>query len=470
MRRPLAFVDIETTGGSYTHGRVLEIGVLRVENHRVVDKFHSLLNPIGGVPQVITRLTGITTADVQGEPQFAQIAPRLTEILDGAVFIAHNVRFDYSFIKREYALIEQQFSPKLLCTVRLSRSLFPHERRHGLEAVIERHKLRVNARHRAYDDAEAIWQFYQLLLQEFDLDTIEQAVGSQLKRQALPPHLTEADIEVLPETPGVYIFEGEATDSVPLYIGKSVNIRERVLSHFYDDLKRAAEFQVSQQLRRIRTITTSGELGALLLESRLVKEQQPLYNKRLRRTHELTMASGMMHSSGYPTISFATEGDAREALALYRTKGRAKLAVLTLADEYRLCKKLLGLEKAQAACFGYQLHKCLGACIGQESVADYTARFEAAFAASRIQAWPFGRAILITERHPFVAEGSAYLVNNWCLVAQIHEDAAGLARVEEVRLPFDLDAYQILQSYLKNPKTKRFVREVDEADILAFAG
>ncbi len=182
MSYPLAFIDVETTGGSID-SRVLEIGIIRVENNRVVDTFETMLDPLGYVPPIITEITGITNDDIEHAPQFEQAVPRLLEILDGTIFTAHNVSFDYGFMKREFAKQHNLFAPPLLCTVKLSRRLFPQYSKHSLEAIIERHQIPVSARHRALADAEAMWQFYQLMLHEFDLDTVEQAMMAQLKRQ-----------------------------------------------------------------------------------------------------------------------------------------------------------------------------------------------------------------------------------------------------------------------------------------------
>ena len=180
LSQPLAFVDIETTGGSHVTSRVLELGVVRVERSQVVARYQTLLHPDGVVPPFITGLTGITDADVASSPRFAQVAGELTEILNGAVFVAHNVRFDYSFLKMEFERLGVPFRPPLLCTVKLSRRLFPQFRTHKLGDLIARHGLRAPARHRAYDDADCLWQFYQLCLAEFDLDTVEAAVRMQL--------------------------------------------------------------------------------------------------------------------------------------------------------------------------------------------------------------------------------------------------------------------------------------------------
>jgi len=204
---PLAFVDIETTGGSHFTSRVLEVGVVRVEQNRVVATYRSLINPNEDIPAFITGLTGITNEDVVNAPSFAAISDELAEILDGAVFVAHNVRFDWLFLKMEFERLGANFRPQLLCTVRLSRRLFPQFRTHKLADLIERHQLNAPARHRAYDDAHCLWQFYQMCLAEFDLDTIDEAIKSQLTVQSVPSQLDPGQVDALPDGPGVYVFE-----------------------------------------------------------------------------------------------------------------------------------------------------------------------------------------------------------------------------------------------------------------------
>jgi DNA polymerase-3 subunit epsilon len=181
LDEPLAFIDIETTGGSPRHARLLEVAVIRVENHRVVGEYQQLVDPGGWIPAAITQLTGIRDDDITSAPTFRTIADELHEILDGAIFVAHNVQFDYGFINMEFDQIGVRYDPRLLDTVRLSRRLYPGVSGHSLAAIIERFKLTTKARHRAYDDAKVLWDFYRIMMAEFDLDTIEAAVYAQPK-------------------------------------------------------------------------------------------------------------------------------------------------------------------------------------------------------------------------------------------------------------------------------------------------
>ncbi len=158
--RPLVFVDVETTGGMAWSSRILEIGLLRVEGGKIVATMNQVLDPDEHVPDWITRLTGIAHAETLGKPRFEDVLPSLSKLFDGAVFVAHNVNFDYSFFAEEYRRLSDKFSMDKLCTVRLSRTLFPFERSHRLDEVIRRSGYHVANRHRAYDDAAVLHKFW----------------------------------------------------------------------------------------------------------------------------------------------------------------------------------------------------------------------------------------------------------------------------------------------------------------------
>jgi DNA polymerase-3 subunit epsilon len=204
--RPVVFADIETTGLGARSGRIIEIALIRVEQNQVVDEFHSLVNPGHHLPDWISSLTGILDTDLENQPYFADIADKVAKILEGAVFIAHNVRFDYSFIKNHLADSGRLFKPELLCTVRLSRALYPSERSHKLENIIKRHNIKVPARHRAYEDARALWDFCNIAYREHGEEVFCNAVAKQIKRRSLPPNLNPDIVGQISNNPGVYIF------------------------------------------------------------------------------------------------------------------------------------------------------------------------------------------------------------------------------------------------------------------------
>lgn len=449
FRQPLVFVDIETNGLDHIRGRVIEVAAIRVEDGEITKTFRSLIDPDTPLPYYITNLTGIAAGDLAGAPAFAAIADELQETLDGALFVAHNVRFDYSFLKQEFARLGRTFTPKQLCTVRLSRALYPHEKGHKLADIIRRHDFAVAARHRAYDDAEVLWRFVQYIAKNMPPEHIEAAVAKQIKRPALPKGLEAELVTGLPETPGVYIFEDDSGQ--PLYVGKSVNIKKRVMSHFSRDHAESKEFKISQAVKNVRTEQTAGELSALLLESRLVKELQPVYNRQLRRKQLLVLVKAATDEGGYSTVQLHETAnidptELSSILAVFPRKQRANQALETMAKTYDLCPKLLGLEKASGACFWYQLKKCRGACVGAEPAALYNARVHIAFEQSRIQAWPYAGPVVLEESS--TEQASGIIVDQWCVLGQIDQQADCEQVFQAGNSAFDLDTYKILQSFL----------------------
>lgn len=447
LDQPLVLVDIETNGLNHVRGRVIEVAAIRIENGQIVREFRQLLDPGAPLPQFITNLTGITENDLQGAPLFAAIANELHEMLEGAIFVAHNVRFDYSFLKQEFKRVGMTFSPRQLCTVRLSRALYPEHRSHKLQSLIDRYNFRVSERHRAYDDALVLWQFLQHVQQSFRPETLEKALNMQLKKPSLPKGLAADALTSLPTGPGVYILKD--ADGAPIYIGKSVNIRQRVASHFMRDHQDVGEFKIAQHVRHITTHSTSGELEALLLESRLIKEQLPLYNKQLRRTTKLWLATASPTPNGHLSVQLEiaqniTPGMTPGILGIYSNRRKARETLQVLAREAELCPKLLGLEKGSGACFLHQLKRCRGACAGTEAPVLYNQRLLDAFVHHRIARWPYKGPILVQENNA----RKGLIINQWCLIAEISQDEACDPVITHLPRLFDMDAYKIIRSYL----------------------
>src|SRR6185437_6517057 len=236
------------------------------------------------IPPAIQTLTGITDAMVARAPSFDAVAAHVRAELADCVFAAHNARFDYGFLKNAFARIGAAFTARVLCTVRLSRRLFPEGEGHGLDALIARHGLEVDARHRALGDARAIWSFVQKAYALLPCDTVDAAIKRILRIPSLPAQLAADALDALPDAPGVYLFYGE--NPLPLYIGKSVDLRERVGAHFTGDWRSETDLRLSQEIRRIEHEETAGELGALLREAVLIKALMPAHNRALRRKED----------------------------------------------------------------------------------------------------------------------------------------------------------------------------------------
>lgn len=445
---PAVFVDIETNGGNGANGRIIEVGLIRVEDGQVVREYKSLVNPGTGVPVWIERLTGIRNSDLEGAPYFDDIAEELRELLEGAIFVAHNVRFDYSFFRSHFKALGYDYKPKLFCTVRMSRGLYPEHRGHSLEKIIQRHGIAAENRHRAYDDARAIYDFTQLAIAEKGHEAFLANAALQMKTKTLPPNLDETKFAHLPTTAGIYIFEAE--DGTPLYVGKSVNIRSRVLSHFASDTKVAKEMKLSQRSFNVAYEQTDTEIEALLLESARIKELQPMFNRLLRRKVTQSVLMRKYDSHGYLTIAIENR-DLSEATDLdtiygvYTNRTKAKAALESLTRTFGLCPKLMGLEKATTYCFRYQLGLCKGACGGEELPDSYNQRAELAMEHSRIDAWPFRTKIAVQ-----ISEHKSLIVDQWVIEGVMqHEFEPTLERLSN---GFDIDTYKILRAYLrKNP-------------------
>ncbi|MBC7707855.1 GIY-YIG nuclease family protein [Polaromonas sp.] len=389
--------------------------------------------------------------------------------MHGAIFVAHNVRFDYSFLKQEFSRLGLQFLPKQLCTVKLSRALYPHVKGHKLGDIITRHNFSFNARHRAYDDAAVLWQFMQYIEKNYTPEQIEMAVGRQLKQPAIPKSLQPEMVRNLPETAGVYIFED--AEGRPLYVGKSINIKKRVMSHFGRDHAESKEFKIAQTIENITTYETGGELAALLLESKLVKELQPLYNRQLRRTAKLTLARQLIDADGYIHVALeeASQIDsatAGQVLGVYTRRGKAKDACADLTKLHELCPKLMGLEKSSGSCFWRQLRKCRGACMGQEDPEIYNARLLTAFERQRIKAWPYRGPILLEEK----VSGSAVralVIDQWCVLGELTQEEYCEPVLEARPRHFDLDTYKILQAFLASKIDKLRIQKMTAEQLQA---
>ena len=446
----VAFVDLETTGMRAAVDRVTEVGIVRVDadpdgGAPRVSEWSTLVNPGEPIPAMIQALTGITDAMVSDAPPFSTIASAIEARIDGCVFVAHNARFDHGFLKHEFARIGRPFSARALCTVKLSRRLFPDADGHGLDAVVARHSLAATDRHRALGDARAIWAFVQVLYREVPADLIATVVKRILKIPSLPPQLPADALDALPETPGVYLFYGE--NPLPLYVGKSINLRDRVAAHFCGDWQRETDLRLSQEIRRIEFEETAGEIGALLHESMLVKTLLPAHNHALRRKAE----SGVLElpaTPGLPAyLSAATiePGELAGRYGPFSSKRQARETLRSLAAEHALCWTALGLERRPGPCFARQLRRCAGACVGAESPEEHALRLAAALAPHAIPAWPYAGMAVLRERSASSERVDVHVLRDWFWLGTA-QDEGELARIIEAppRPAFDIDIAKLL--------------------------
>ena len=451
------FIDTETTGCRPTIDRVIDIGFFHVVDNEIINVWQQLINPEIAIPINIQRLTGIDDDMVADAPVFADIASELASMIKGKIFVAHNARFDYAFIRNEMKRIGISFQAKTLCTVKLSRKLFPQEQRHNLDAIAARFNLDVTTRHRALADADLLVQFFKHLPNHIPPEKLQEILNKSLKEHILPDGIAKEIIEELPETAGVYRFYGES--GALLYVGKSNCIRDRVLSHFSGDHLSNKEMQLSQQVKSIDHISTAGELGALLKEAQLIKYDKPIFNRQLRRhknlfTWELQTAAQNYHTLKVIPCDDVTSINLNAIYGLFRLKRSAEQALRELVNEYSLCPKLLGLEKAKGACFYHQINKCKGACVNKEPVEMYNLRLELAISGMRYQTWPYPGKIAIKERCNETDRIEFHIIEQWCYITTV-KDITDVydEKITRETLGFDLDIYKLLVKYiLHKPK------------------
>lgn len=462
FQKNTVFVDIETTGGNATRDRITELAIITMKNGELVSEWSSLINPQNFIPASIQSLTGIRNEMVIDQPTFEEIKNDIYDRLHGNVFIAHNARFDYGFIKNEFSRCGVTFRTPVLCTVKLSRRLFPQHKRHNLDSIMQRHNLRCSARHRAMGDARVLYEFMQVLYNTLQSKHVDEVIHDLLKRPSLPKEIDENDIDILPEGPGVYIFNDQK--GVPLYIGKSKSIRERVLSHFASDYRSSKEMNIVQNIASISHIETAGELGALLKESRMIKSQLPIYNRRLRKHDSLyTIQWDALDEKSKPTI-INDDGLRAEEIqnhfGLFKSRKAAKDSLTRLAKEHQLCAKHLALEKGTGPCFAYQLKQCRGTCVGKESLLQHKIRLLQALQPLKNKTWPFNGRIGIKEKSAHSKWTDIHLFENWCYLgtANDEEKLQQLSLFDGENSMFDIDTYKILLRYLRDSKKVEIVK------------
>jgi len=443
----LAFVDLETTGTRAAADRITEVGIVRVDADPAggpprVDAWSSLVDPETPIPPAIQALTGITDAMVRGAPTFSTVAREIAALLDGCVFVAHNARFDYGFLKQAFGRLQRPFRAPVMCTVRLSRRLFPNADGHGLDAVVARHGIEIANRHRALGDAQAAWAFVQALYATLAASDIDAAARRILKIPSLPPQLPPDSLDRIPEAPGVYRFYGD--NPLPLYIGKSVDLRERVAAHFSGDWRNETDLRLSAEIRRIEFEETAGELGALIRESTLIKALLPAHNRALRRKCDAGVLR--LHDDCAPSWLPAAAVETDRLIGGYgpfASRRSARETLRALAGDHRLCLTRLGFERRTGPCFARQLGRCAGACVGAETSADHDARLRDALATFAIPVWPFASAALIREAT--VSRTDVHVARDWCWLGTARDESELAELLTAPQRPaFDADVTKLL--------------------------
>lgn len=371
-----AVVDIETTGGSAKYGRIIEIAIFITDGKSIIDHFSSLVNPEMPIPPFITSLTGIDDNMVYDAPPFHEIAHKVDELTRDKIFVAHSVNFDYAFVKNEFQLLGHTYERKKLCTVRLSRKIFPGYRTYGLGSICEALDIIIEDRHRAAGDAKATAILMNKLVKADTNGHIESSLKHNSKEAKLPANLPKEQYERLPETTGIYYFMDQKNKVI--YVGKAKNLKKRVASHFTISGSGGEKENFVNKIHGLDFVETGNELVALLLESHEIKQHWPEYNRSQKMPTFNYGVYAYYDGSGYYRLALSKLKKGFKPILIFPSHQQGKEALYEMVREYALCAKLCGLQPAKNECFDHSIGKCDGACVGKVDAETYNARVTAA--------------------------------------------------------------------------------------------
>jgi DNA polymerase-3 subunit epsilon len=364
-----AIVDIETTVGSSRLEKITEIAIYQHDGNEITGEFVSLVNPERNIPYYITGLTGITNEMVENAPRFYEIAKKVVELTEGRTFVAHNARFDYSFIREEFKSLGFNYKRSILDTVALSRKLLPGHKSYSLGNICNDLKIAINGRHRAYGDAFATVKLFEILMAK-DAE-MHASLVKNTKISKLNPKLDVTKLETIPEEPGIYYFYNEKHDLI--YIGKSRNLLQRISTHLSNNSTNRA-MEMRDMIADLDWVTTGSELIALLKESHEIKVNKPVFNRAQRSSGFQWGIYSFTDCEGYINFRAGQTSSDEIPLSVFTSRERVKSKLNFMVETFSLCQKLCGLYDTDSACFQHQVGLCKGACCGKESPENYNER------------------------------------------------------------------------------------------------
>ena len=456
-----AVIDVETTGGGINGNRLTEICVVLLQGDKVIDKYTSLINPEKEIPRYITGLTGIDNAMVADAPKFHEVAKKVEEITRDAIFVAHNVNFDYNVLRNEFLDLGFDYTRRKLCTVRLSRKLIPGLFSYSLGRLCDSINIPISNRHRAEGDTDAtVILFQRLLSLDKDFRVINSFLHARSRQATLPPHIEAEQIHNLPESPGIYLFKDRQHKVI--YAGKAINIKKRVISHFYDRMSK--DYQLGQETYHIDYETTGNELIALLLESECIRKYYPVFNRAQKRPGPVYQIVSYLNQKGVLQLALERTTKSRESIGTFYSRALAQEKLEYLCREFKLCPKYCSLQANVEECSHYEIVSCEGICSGKEEVAAYNEKVTAAITSLEEESLTY----VIKGKGRGFGEESFVLVKDgkyqgFGYIGQ-HEQVSTLRDFEPFikRQPATYHTHKILSNYMRKqgaPKVTFFDKE-----------
>lgn len=448
-------VDIETTGGNHSTGKITEIAIYKHDGFKIIDEYQSLLNPEIPIPSFITKLTGIDNQMVRTAPRFFEVAKEIVEITKGCTFVAHNVGFDYNFIKAEFAQLGYSWELPRVCTVKLSRKAFPGLPSYSLGKLCRELEIPLNDRHRAAGDAHATTLLFERILRSNKLQ-LNQHLEEEINFKALHPDFDKGILDLIPKTTGVYYFFDE--NSTLIYVGKSNNIRSRVMQHLRN-VKSKKAFEMAKAIVRVEYKVTGSELLALLLESDEIKKKQPKFNRAQKRTRMNFGLYAHYDEAGYICLTVERLKPNEDPLTLFSSSLTGKQKLYAWCEKYQLCQSKCNLYNHSGPCFQYHVKECSGACVNEESPEEYNLRVKKAVSFLNYHYDSF----IIVDRGRTKDEHGLIVVENgrYLGFGFVHRDE-GIRTAEQAKdlihsYQDNKDTKQIISGYLKRKKIQKLI-------------
>jgi DNA polymerase-3 subunit epsilon len=378
-----AIVDIETTGGYAAANGITEISIHLSDGQNITGKYQTLINPGQPIPPYITAMTGITDKMVSEAPRFEEVAENIFNLLHDKIFVAHNVSFDYSFVHGHLKEAGLELNCRKLCTVRLSRKIFPGLPSYSLGKLSRSLNIEITERHRANGDAEATAKIFHLLLQNDKEGHINKSLQRNSKEWILPPNVPKEHFDALPYTPGVYYFHNEKGKVV--YVGKATNIRYRVNSHFSNNSESRQKQNFMRHVYGISYQECGTELMACILESAEIKKRWPVFNSSQKRWEDVYGIFLYEDQNGYHRLCIDKNRKRLNPLYSFHYLVDGHAVMRKLVKDFGLCPKLCFLQKDNAECEGLKDETCNGPCVLKEQPAAYNKRVQKAANALKAQ-------------------------------------------------------------------------------------
>ena len=454
-----AILDIETTGGKYNEEGITEIAIYKFDGHQIVDQFCSLVNPERNIQPFVINLTGINNQMLRNAPKFHEVAKRIIEITDNCTIVAHNAQFDNRILSTEFDRLGYPFEKNMLCTVELSKKLIPDLPSYSLGKLVRSLGIPITDRHRAQGDAKATVELFKLLLEkDIEKVIISDTIKKDPKRQ-LAPKLLDM-IEAAPTTIGVYYMHRK--NGKIIYVGKSKNIKKRLIQHFTNDNKKSKKIQL--EVVSVSYEETGNDLIAQLKESQEIKKLKPIFNHALKTSIFQSQLYSYMDDNGYVNLRIEKvpmeQEEEKKIITTFTNYQQAKSLLYKITDEFHLCQKLNHLEKTEGACFNHGLKTCHGACIELETPFDYNTRVQKFIDKS---SYEFDHMLLI-DKGRSIQEHSVILIKNgtyrgygfFNLNFQINNPEV----LKSIINPMEnnRDTQHIIQGYLRKNKVQKILK------------